>query len=68
MASIRTRWRSRHTAQFGDERIVLATSGGQGERLIRSRKDGKIASDSLDDEHIATLIQHGFHHREETAS
>jgi hypothetical protein len=25
-----TRWRSRQTAQFRDERIVLATSGGQG--------------------------------------
>jgi ArsR family transcriptional regulator, lead/cadmium/zinc/bismuth-responsive transcriptional repressor len=34
-------------------------------RLVRYRKDGKIAYYSLDDEHIATLIRDGFRHVEE---
>ena len=37
-------------------------------RLVRYRKDGKIAYYSLDDEHIATLIRDGFRHVEEAGS
>jgi hypothetical protein len=40
-----TRWRIRQTAQFGDERIVLATSGGQGEPSFAQR--GLVAASSV---------------------
>ena len=33
--------------------------------LVRSRRDGKIAYYSLDDAHIAQLIDQGFRHVEE---
>jgi len=36
-------------------------------RLVRFRKDGKIAYYSLDDDHIASLIGEGFRHVEEQA-
>ena len=31
-------------------------------RLVRYRKEGKIAYYALDDHHIATLVDEGFHH------
>ena len=34
-------------------------------KLVRMRKDGKIAYYALDDEHIGTLLQEGFRHVEE---
>lgn len=34
-------------------------------KLVRMRKDGKIAYYALDDEHIRTLLQEGFRHVEE---
>lgn len=34
-------------------------------RLVRYRKEGKIAYYSLDDEHIASLVVEGFRHVEE---
>ena len=34
-------------------------------RLVRFRKEGKIAYYSLDDEHIATLLREGFRHVDE---
>jgi len=34
-------------------------------RLVRYRKDGKIAFYALDDEHIASLLGEGFRHAEE---
>jgi DNA-binding transcriptional ArsR family regulator len=36
-------------------------------RLVRFRKDGKIAYYSLDDDHIASLVGEGFRHVEEHA-
>ena len=34
-------------------------------KLVRFRKDGKIAYYALDDEHIARLLEEGFRHVEE---
>jgi ArsR family transcriptional regulator len=34
-------------------------------RLVRYRKDGKVAYYALDDEHIASLLGEGFRHVEE---
>jgi ArsR family transcriptional regulator len=34
-------------------------------KLVRMRKDGKIAYYALDDDHIAALLQEGFRHVEE---
>ena len=34
-------------------------------RLVRYRKDGKIAYYALDDDHIGSLVGAGFHHVEE---
>jgi ArsR family transcriptional regulator, lead/cadmium/zinc/bismuth-responsive transcriptional repressor len=34
-------------------------------RLVRFRKEGKIAYYALDDEHIAHLLDEGFRHVEE---
>ncbi|MEO7647121.1 MAG: metalloregulator ArsR/SmtB family transcription factor [Gemmatimonadaceae bacterium] len=34
-------------------------------RLVRYRKDGKIAYYTLDDTHIKSLLTEGFHHVEE---
>lgn len=36
-------------------------------KLVRFRKEGKIAYYALDDEHVARLLQDGFRHVEETA-
>lgn len=36
-------------------------------RLVRYRREGKIAYYSLDDEHIASLVGEGFRHVEEQA-
>ena len=35
-------------------------------KLVRFRKDGKIAYYALDDEHVSRLIKDGFRHVEET--
>lgn len=35
-------------------------------KLVKFRKEGKIAYYSLDDEHISNLLDIGFHHIEET--
>jgi DNA-binding transcriptional ArsR family regulator len=34
-------------------------------KLVRMRKDGKIAYYALDDDHIGNLLQEGFRHVEE---
>ena len=36
-------------------------------RLVRYRKEGKIAYYTLDDDHIAALVTEGFRHVEELA-
>lgn len=35
-------------------------------KLVRFRKDGKIAYYALDDEHVSRLLEDGFRHVEET--
>jgi DNA-binding transcriptional ArsR family regulator len=37
-------------------------------RLVRYRRDGKIAYYALDDDHIGTLVDKGFRHVEEQRS